>query len=200
MAGLIFLCSLLVLQRKIMEKLSSNSKSALLVIDMQNGLFNGQSKPHNAQLVLSNILSLIEYYRLNERPIIFIRHVGEKGTPLDPNGLNTQLITELVLNPHKDIVIEKMYPSSFKNTVLKEVLEKLGVDEIIITGMKTEYCIDTTIRAASEYGYKVILISDAHTTTDSVALNAGQIIDHHNQVLSNTFAQLKTTEEFISEI
>ncbi len=200
MAGLIFLCSLLVLQRKIMKKLSSNSKSALLVIDMQNGLFNGEPKPHNAKFVLSNILSLIEYCRLNDRPIIFIRHVGEKGTPLDPNGPNTQLITDLSFNPHKDTVIEKMYPSSFKNTVLKEVLEKLDIDEIIMTGMKTEYCIDTTVRAASEYGYKVTLISDAHTTTDSAALNASQIIDHHNQVLSNAFAQLKTTAEFISSV
>lgn len=198
MAGLIFLCSLLVLQRKIMENLSSNSKSALLVIDMQNGLFGGQSKPHNAQLVLSNILSLIEYCRLNETPIIFIRHVGEKDTLLDPNGPNTQLIKELSVNANTDTVIEKMYPSSFKNTALKEVLEKLDVDEIIITGMKTEYCIDTTIRVASEYGYKLMLISDAHTTTDSVALNAQQIIDHHNQVLSNAFAKLKTAEEFIS--
>ncbi|CAI3123929.1 hypothetical protein MWMV8_MWMV8_00521 [Acinetobacter calcoaceticus] len=96
-----------------MKKLSSNSKSALLVIDMQNGLFNSQSKPHNAQLVLSNIVSLIEYCRLNDRPIIFIRHVGEIGTALDPNGANTQLITDLPFNPHKHKVIEKMYPSSF---------------------------------------------------------------------------------------
>lgn len=183
-----------------MDKLSSNSKSALLVIDMQNGLFNSQSKPHDAQLVLSNIASLIEYCHLNDRPIIFIRHVGEKGTALDPNGANTQLITDLTFNPHKDTVIEKMYPSSFKNTVLKEVLEKLNVDEIIITGMKTEYCIDTTVRTASGNGYKVILISDAHTTTDSTALNAPQIFDHHNQVLSNAFAQLKTTAEFISSV
>ncbi|MHC3122679.1 cysteine hydrolase family protein [Acinetobacter sp. GN11] len=181
-----------------MGKFSSNSKSALLVIDMQNGLFSAQFKPHNAQLVLSNIFSLIEYCRLNETPIIFIRHVGEKDTPLDPNGPNTQIIKELSVNPNADTVIEKMYPSSFKNTALKEVLEKLDVDEIIITGMKTEYCIDTTVRAASEYGYKLILISDAHTTTDSVALNAQQTIDHHNQILSNAFAKLKTTEEFIS--
>ncbi|MCY1188441.1 Isochorismatase family protein [compost metagenome] len=93
-----------------------------------------------------------------------------------------------------------MYPSSFKNTLLKEVLEKLDIDEIIMTGMKTEYCIDTTVRAASEYGYKVTLISDAHTTTDSAALNALQIIDHHNQVLRNAFVQLKTTAEFISSV
>lgn len=51
--------------------------------------------------------------------------------------------------------------------------------------MKTEYCIDATIRAASEFGYKVTLISDAHTTFDSTVLDAQHIIDHHNQVLNN---------------
>ncbi len=123
--------------------------------------------------------------------------LAKKDTPLDPDSLNTQLITELSCNPDKDIVIEKTYPSSFKHTVLKELLEKLDIDEIIVSGMKTEYCIDTTIRAASEFGYKVTLISDAHTTSDSITLDAQHIIDHHNQVFSNAFANVKTTEEFL---
>ncbi|EML1066845.1 cysteine hydrolase family protein [Acinetobacter nosocomialis] len=176
---------------------SYNSKSVLLIIDMQNGLFKAKSTPYNHQFVLSNILKLINYHRSNNKPIIFVRHVGEKDTPLDPDSLNTQLITELSCNPDKDIVIEKTYPSSFKHTVLKELLEKLDIDEIIVTGMKTEYCIDTTIRAASEFGYKLTLISDAHTTFDSTVLDAQHIIDHHNQVLNNAFAKVKTTEEFI---
>lgn len=175
---------------------SYNSKSVLLIIDMQNGLFKAKTTPYNHQLILSNILKLIEHHRSNSKQIIFVRHVGEKDTPLDPNSPNTQLIADLSFNSDKDIVIEKRYPSSFKNTDLKEVLEKLGIDEIIVTGMKTEYCIDTTIRAASEFGYKVTLISDAHTTSDSTVLDAQHIIDHHNQVLNNAFAKVKTTEEF----
>ncbi|WP_373882897.1 cysteine hydrolase family protein [Acinetobacter pittii] len=178
---------------------SHNSKSALLVIDMQNGLFKGELKPYNHQSVLLNIRELIEYQRLNERPVIFIRHVGAKGTPLDPDGSNTQLIAELSFNPDIDTVIEKIYPSSFKGTVLKDWLEKLDVDQIIVTGMKTEYCIDFTIRAASEVGYKVTLISDAHTTFDSMHLSAQRIIDHHNQIFNNAFAKVITTEEFIDE-
>ncbi|NNP75527.1 isochorismatase [Acinetobacter sp. Ac_3412] len=181
-----------------MEKQSFRSKSALLVIDMQNGLFKGQSTPYNAQIVLSNILKLIEYQSSNEMPIIFVRHVGESGTQLDPDGVNTQLIEDLQLDTHKDLVLEKKYPSCFKGTFLKDLLEKLDVDEVIITGMKTEYCIDTTVRTASEYGYKVVLISDAHTTFDSVSLNAQQIIGYHNQVLSNAFANVKTLEEYTS--
>jgi len=181
-----------------MEKQSCIPKSALLVIDMQNGLFRGQSNPHNAQIVLSNILKLIEYQRSNEMPIIFIRHVGETGTPLDPDGVNTQLIEDLHFDSHNDVVIEKKYPSCFKNTLLKELLEKLDVDEVIITGMKTEYCIDTTVRTASEYGYNVLLISDAHTTFDSAPLSAQQMINHHNQVLRNAFAKVKTLVEYLS--
>ncbi|MCH7293629.1 cysteine hydrolase [Acinetobacter sp. ANC 3926] len=181
-----------------MEEQSYRPKSALLVIDMQNGLFRGQSNPHNAELVLSNILKLIEYQRSNGMPIIFIRHVGESGSPLDPNGLNTRLIEELHLDPHKDLVIDKKYPSCFKGTFLKELLDKLDVNEVVVTGMKTEYCIDTTVRTASEYGYKVDLISDAHTTFDSASLNAQQMISYHNQVLSNAFANVKTLEEYIS--
>ncbi|NUG52960.1 cysteine hydrolase family protein [Acinetobacter lactucae] len=178
---------------------SHNSKSALLVIDMQNGLFNGELKPYSHQNVLSNILKLIEHQRLNERPVIFVRHVGAKNTPLDPDCANTQLIADLSFNQDKDTVIEKIYPSSFKSTVLKDLLGKLDIYEIIVIGMKTEYCIDTTIRAASEVGYEVTLISDAHTTFDSIHLSAQHIIDHHNQIFRNAFAKVITTEEFIDE-
>lgn len=106
---------------------SHNSTSALLVIDMQNGLFNAESKPCNHQRILSNILKLIEHHRLNNRPIIFVRHVGDKNTPLDPDRPNTQLIADLSFNSDKDFVIEKTYPSSFKNTDLKELLERLDI-------------------------------------------------------------------------
>ncbi len=63
--------------------------------------------------------------------------------------------------------------------------------------MKTEYCIDTTIRAASEARYKVMVASDAHTTFDSIHLSTQYIIDHHNQIFRNAFAKVNTTEELI---
>ncbi|MFX4335898.1 isochorismatase family protein, partial [Acinetobacter baumannii] len=81
---------------------------------------------------------------------------------------------------------------------LKELLERLDIEQIIVTGMKTEYCIDTTIRAASEIGYKIMVASDAHTTFDSIHLSAQYVIDHHNQIFRNAFAKVNTTEELIS--
>lgn len=125
--------------------------------------------------------------------------MGDKNTPLDPDSPNTQLIADLSFNSDKDFVIEKTYPSSFKNTDLKELLERLDIEQIIVTGMKTEYCIDMTIRAASEIGYKIMVASDAHTTSDSIHLSAQYIIDHHNQIFRNAFAKVNTTEELISQ-
>lgn len=89
------------------------SKPALIVIDMQNGLFKGQEKPFNDQAILSNIIKLINKARLDHLPIIFIRHVGLLGTPLAPNSSITQLIPELPVDCSQDIVIEKMSPSCF---------------------------------------------------------------------------------------
>ena len=129
-------------------------------------------------------------------PIIFIRHVGLLGTPLAPDSSITQLISELPVDCSQDIVIEKMSPSCFKGTVLKEMLEQLNVNEIIISGMKTEYCIDTTVRAAADLGFDISLISDAHTTFDSDLLSAQQIIMHHNSTLNGAFAKLSTSAEF----
>lgn len=172
------------------------SKPALIVIDMQNGLFKGQEKPCNDQAILSNIIKLINKARLDHLPIIFIRHVGLLGTPLAPDSSMTQLISELPVDFSQDIVIEKMSPSCFKGTVLKGMLEQLNVNEIIISGMKTEYCVDTTVRAGSDCGFQVTLISDAHTAFDSDYFKAHEVIKHHNNILKNAFAVLKTTDEF----
>ncbi|BCQ42632.1 hypothetical protein ERHA55_01590 [Erwinia rhapontici] len=61
--------------------------------------------------------------------------------------------------------------------------------------MKTEYCVDTTCRAAADRGFEVVLVSDAHSTTDNAVLTAEQIIAHHNATLSGPFVQLLTTQE-----
>lgn len=66
---------------------------------------------------------------------------------------------------------------------------------LVIVGMKTEYCVDTTCRAAADLGFEVVLVSDAHSTTDSAVLNATQIIAHHNATLAGPFVKLMTTKD-----
>ncbi|HTO61462.1 MAG TPA: isochorismatase family protein, partial [Bradyrhizobium sp.] len=66
---------------------------------------------------------------------------------------------------------------------------------LIITGMQTEYCVDTACRAAAALGYKVSLVEDAHTTFDSKALPAERIVAHHNATLRGAFVELVTSDK-----
>lgn len=72
---------------------------------------------------------------------------------------------------------------AFLGTGLDARLRALGIGRLVIAGMQTEFCVDTTTRAAFAHGYKVVLASDAHTTFDSPQLKAPDIVAHHNAVL-----------------
>jgi nicotinamidase-related amidase len=63
-------------------------------------------------------------------------------------------------------VFIKKYPSCFRDTELQLQLSQRGVKQLVIAGMKTEFCVDTTC-AAPEHGFRTVLISDAHTTMDN---------------------------------
>lgn len=77
------------------------------------------------------------------------------------------------------------------------MLEKLGIEKLIIAGMQSEFCIDTTTRRALSMGYANILVKDAHSTFSTKILPAEKIIEHHNFILGSNFAKLMTTEEVL---
>ena len=95
--------------------------------------------------------------------------------------------------------MQKTQRDSFYNTNLKEILDGLGIKKLIVAGMQTEFCVDTTCRIAYSSGYELTLVKDAHTTFDSPVLPAEQIISHHNGVLKG-IAGLKTTKEILEQI
>jgi nicotinamidase-related amidase len=81
------------------------------------------------------------------------------------------------------------------NGRLKEELEKAGVGKLVLAGMQTELCVDTTCRRAFSLGYESILVKDAHTTFDSTMLKAIQIIEHHNSIWHGRFATLVPVQD-----
>ncbi|CAG9620458.1 Peroxyureidoacrylate/ureidoacrylate amidohydrolase RutB [Sutcliffiella rhizosphaerae] len=83
----------------------------------------------------------------------------------------------------KDVIIQKFTPDSFLHTSLDEELKKQDIKHVILTGIQSEVCVDTTCRRAFSLGYKVTLVSDTHSTWDSKEITAQQIIDHHNRAL-----------------
>jgi hypothetical protein len=92
-------------------------------------------------------------------------------------------------------VIQKHHPDAFQDTNLQPELESRGIERLVIAGIQTEYCVDTTCRRAYSLGYDVTLVKDAHSTWDTDCLTAPQIIAHHNNVLGGWFVELKEASE-----
>lgn len=172
-----------------------SSDNALLIIDMQQGLFRGPVSPSSADAVLANIRLLIANARHAQVPVFFARHIGPDDSPLSEKGPLTQLIQELDVK-EQDVVFTKRYPSCFRETDLQHKLNQRGVKQLVIAGMKTDFCVDTTCRAAPELGFRTILISDAHTTMDNAHLSANDIIAHHNSTLAGPFVTLSTAGDW----
>ena len=100
-----------------------------------------------------------------------------------------------MLDDRADRLFDKTRPSCFAGTRLSEWLTEAGVKELVITGMKTQYCIDTTCRAAADLGFQVTLVADGHTCMDTPVLPASQIIAHHNATLNGPFVKLQNTAD-----
>lgn len=170
---------------------------ALLIIDMQNALFYGSENPFNSAEVLANINQLIAKARAAGAPVFAARHTGPAGSPFDPDNPITHLIEELQVEPNSDEVFIKRFPNCFRDTGLHQKLKARDINELVIVGMKTQFCVDTTCRAAADAGYSVVLIADAHTTTDSKVIPAEAIIAHHNDTLSGPFVKTCLTKTYI---
>lgn len=175
---------------------SRSGRTALLIIDMQQGLFNGPDKPHEGERVLANIRRLVNLAREAGAPIFAARHTGPQGTPIEPGSPLVQLLPELGIDAATDTIFDKTRPSCFLGTVLAERLAEVGAEELAIVGMKTEYCVDSTCRVAADLGFRTTLIGDAHTTTDTPVLLAEQIIRHHNRTLQGAFGAVVGTADF----
>ncbi|MGF6149576.1 cysteine hydrolase family protein [Pseudomonas fluorescens] len=169
--------------------------SALLIIDMQVGLFNGPDKPHDGERVLANIRQLIHRAREREVPIYAVRHTGPQGSPIEARSAFWQLLPNLELDASSDILFDKTRPNAFYATSLAQQLQASRISDLFIVGMKTQYCIDSTCRAAADLGFNPVLVADAHTCMDTAALSAKMIIEHHNATLNGAFAKIVNTAD-----
>jgi len=170
-------------------------RSALLIIDMQVGAFTGPEPLWEGERVLATINGLIERARDAGAPVFAARHTGPAGSLVAPGSPAVQLVADLNVDAGRDHVFDKTRPSCFQGTSLGSELERLGIDELVIAGIKTQYCVDTTCRAAAERGLAVVLVEDGHTCTDTPVLDAPRIVAHHNATLRGPFARVLPAAE-----
>ena len=168
--------------------------TALVVVDVQQGMFTTDPPPYRAGEVLERIAALLERGRAAGVPIFHIRHDGGPGHILarDSAGWPHH---PLVAPRGGETIIDKRHSSAFHDTDFHARLTGLGIDRLVIAGLQTEMCVDSACRAANALGYRVVLASDGHTTWDSPALPAERIIAHHNRTLGRGFAELSTVSD-----
>src|SRR6185437_11525466 len=133
--------------------------------------------------VIARINTVAHRARSANVPVVFIQHQSKEGL-LQQGSHGWQLAAALVVKP-QDVVFAKSTPDSFLRTGLARFLEEREVDRLVICGLQSEYCVDTTTRRALALGFPVVLVADGHSTVDGEHLSAAQIIQHHNTTLSS---------------
>jgi nicotinamidase-related amidase len=137
---------------------ANRNRSALLVVDVQNGVVGGAYKRDE---VISNVDAAVAKARAAHVPVIWVQHSDEE---LIIDSVEWQLVSELIpLNAEP--MVRKTFRSSFEATNLEEILSGMDVGHLIVCGAQTNNCIRHTSHDALAKGYNVTLIADAHTTT-----------------------------------
>lgn len=168
-------------------------KTALLFVDVQNGLVSAE--PYAIDKVVSIWQKALNWARENDVPVIFVRQTDDYFV----EGSDAWQIISTLSPNEKDKVINKHYNSAFKETELHSCLQDLGVERLIIAGMRTEYCVSATVTVAFELGYEVVVLEGGTTTFDTDDLTASVLIDHYENLWADCFAEVDFLEEFIEE-
>lgn len=189
-------------------------KTALIIVDVQVDFCSSEGKSakyggglSHMQKMLPSLRSFQEKISQNGLMTIFTRYISrEKDRPP-----NIELLTSLSklfpvcvegtigaeiyeLHPStKDLVIDKLYYDAFAGTTLLEELRNKGIQNILVTGVWTEICVDTTAKRALAEGFNVVVLRDLVSTID-------ERIDRHNAVLEDFdryFGFVKSSDEVL---
>jgi nicotinamidase-related amidase len=159
-----------------MTTLSDRPNTALVVIDVQNGVV---ANAHDRDGVIANINKLIDRARAEDVPVIWVQH-SDEGLPADSE--EWQYVPELVRLDSEPLV-HKHYGDSFEETELEDQLARRGVGRLVVAGAQTDACIRSTLHGALVRGYDATLVGDAHTTEDLSEYGAptpDKVIAHTN--------------------
>ena len=168
------------------------NEEALLLIDIQNIYFTpGPLLLHKPKEAAKKAARVLERFREEKKPVVHVQHNFEVFS-----GINN-----LVKPTESEKIIHKDYPSSFLGTDLREYLQELGITKLVVAGMMSHMCVDTTVRACQDYGYEVTVIEDACTTMplkyDKRKIDAETVHAVYMASLAEGFAKVMKAEDFL---
>ena len=179
--------------------------TALLLIDVQQGLDSASLGQRNNPRAEEHMASLLTAWRKRQAPIIHIRHCStEAASPLRPK-LPGNAFKEEVLPAAGEPVFRKSANSAFIGTSLERYLRSAGISRLVVTGLTTDHCVSATTRTASDLGFDVILVSDAtaafgRTGYDGTRYSAEDIHRISLVTLDGEFCEVRSTADILAEI
>jgi nicotinamidase-related amidase len=159
-----------------MTTLSDRPNTALVVIDVQNGVV---ANAHQRDDVIDNISALVDRARAEDVPVIWVQHTSDEL----PEGSDEWQYVDELQQQGAEPVVHKRYGDAFEDTDLESQLAILGIGRLVVTGAQTDECIRSTLHGAFVRGYDAVLVGDAHTTEDLTEWGAptpDKVISHTN--------------------
>ena len=175
---------------------------ALIVIDVQESF---RARPTWEQVANPKIAEpvnrLVRLARASGDLVIWVLHTepGSQGV-FDPAQGHVRLLEELERPKPGERVLHKTSHNAFTTTNLQQLLTEAGVRELVVCGIRTEQCVETTTRVGSDLGYRVVFVTDATTTNPYGGLSAEAIIERTEAVLRDRFARIATVAELEAEL
>jgi nicotinamidase-related amidase len=167
----------------------------VIVIDLQTGMFDGALEPpiHDSAGLVARVEAVIEWARRTGRKIAFIRHDGPEGDSLAPGSPGWPVWP--ALGQAKDEpTFAKSVGNAFSNATLAEWVANQGADEVVLLGAQTDQCVAASVTGAIEAGFRVTVVSDAHSTWDLAGETAEKIIARYNAAFTTAGVNLVTTQ------
>ncbi len=182
------------------------SRPALLVVDVQRGFDDtAYWGPRNNPDCERNIARLLEHWRLREYPLVLVRHdSNEPNSPLRPGQPGNEL-QDIVAGEPALTVAKSVNSAFYGSPDLHAWLQGQGIDTVVICGITTNHCCETTARMAGNLGYDVRFVIDATYTFDRNALDGAVIpADDVSRMtaanLDGEFATVCTTEAALRDL
>ena len=171
-------------------------KTALLVIDIQQAMID--EHPARTDEFLLNIKLLIDAAHSAETEVVYVRHDGGEGDLLEYGTPGWQLDRSLKTRTNERI-FDKRFGSAFRQTGLQEYLTSREITRLVVCGMQTEYCIDTSIKVAFELGYEVIVPVSGTTTYSNPFLSGDKLIHYYERMIwHEPLARVADMEEVLA--
>ena len=170
---------------------------ALIVIDVQQALTKWH--PDHEKELLTDIRRLLEACRHQGIPVLFIQHEEDEGEM--KHGGDGWQIDEAVAPRAGEKIFGKKYSSAFRQTGLHEYLKSIGVQNLILCGMQTEYCVDATVKVAFELGYDVLIPDGGTSTFQNGPFTAADLVRFYQwRIWHQRFATVVPMDTLLAEI